>query len=341
MQGDQTEIQAAGERLLKMVRDLPNQFKEGLRLGKEAAQANGELAAAPQIILAGMGGSGIAADLFRDVVQDKLPITIVKDYRLPANATTQTLVIGISYSGNTEEVVALFKEAQRKACKTMAITSNGALGELAGKKAIRIPFGLAPRAAVGYMLGALIGFFHYAQRLRIKPEEVQETLGAISRPGLEQKGRDLAQLIGDAIPLIYTGQELAGAGLRWKQGFNENAKRLAFSNTIPELNHNEMLALTQGPKGFFALLLRDAQDHERVRRRFDLTKDLLKQADVPAVELSLKGTSKLARLLSVVILGDFVSVHAGLIAGVDPLEVKAIEQFKLSLKEQRPLAKFK
>ena len=286
------------------------------------------------LTVCGMGGSAIGADLAAAAIGDRAtrPLRTVRDYTLPPWAGADTLVLCASYSGNTEETLACYEAAGGAGAARIALTTGGKLAELAradGVPVIGVPGGMQPRAAVAYMTvgvlecAALCGA---APSLRAEVEAASAWLaGQLDDPRVA----DIAAGLEGRIPLIYGAGLTAPVATRWKAQINENAKLPAFASILPEADHNEICGY--GPGDFTAVFLEDVAQHERVRRRIEVTSAIAAEAGLPATRVTSRGESALERVMSLVLLGDLVSVELARLAGVDPTPVEAIEELKRAL----------
>ncbi|ARA92619.1 MAG: bifunctional phosphoglucose/phosphomannose isomerase [Bacteroidetes bacterium] len=326
--------------------DLIRQFPDQLRDGRSRAQ-DVPLPAAlddlDHIVVAGMGGSAIGGDLVRTLVQPTAPVpmTVVRDYTLPAYVGPGTLLVASSFSGNTEETLTVLDEAARRRARILCVTSGGQMLEIArneGYPVVQIPGGMPPRAALGYSFAAVMTL---AERLGLAPadaaawDEAMALLEAQTAACADPAGNealDLARTLHGKLPVVYSGPGLMEAvNLRWRGQFQENSKVYATGNLFPEMNHNEIMGW-QYPGAVHALLavvvLRDRGDHPRIRRRLDVTGRLLGDRAASWTEVESRGTAPLARLLSLVNLGDWVSFYLALLQAVDPTPIPLIDALK-------------
>jgi glucose/mannose-6-phosphate isomerase len=328
----------------------PQQLAEGRRALAEHPWPGGLAPPGFRLLAAGgLGGSAIGADLVRGLTEDALavPFMVVRDYAWPRAVGPGTLCVLSSYSGNTEETLALYDEAGRRGAARAALTSGGELARRAradGVPCAPLPPGLPPRAALGYSLVSLLGL---TQALGCPGEgegaldEAQALLVAGGRrlapevPEAENPAKLLALSLQDRIVIVYTASRLlSGVGLRWKGQINENAKTPAFHGAVPELNHNETVgweALRPLHGRFAVICLRDREEHPRVARQLELTRELVAEEGLAALETRSSGRSRLARLLSLVQLGDWVSLYLAVLAGVDPSPIAKIDRLKRAL----------
>jgi glucose/mannose-6-phosphate isomerase len=302
------------------------------------------------IVVLGMGGSGISGDVCRVLFDDRLavPLHVNRNYHLPAFVGPGTLAVAVSYSGNTEETLSGLDEALRKGAQIMVLSSGGRIAKIASTNVldyIEIPSGLQPRASLGYLSLPLAVVFG---RLGLVPDfdaDIEEMLALLRResaglapetPEESNAAKGLARRFFGRMPVIYGSEGLTGlAAFRLKCQINENAKSPAQWNLLPELNHNEITGwqlLEDISRRFSLVFLRDAQEHPQVRKRVEVTRDLIAGQFSSVEEIWSKGQSKLARFFSLIYLGDFTSAYLALLNGLDPSPVERIELLKERLK---------
>ncbi|MEM4247111.1 MAG: bifunctional phosphoglucose/phosphomannose isomerase [Candidatus Woesearchaeota archaeon] len=317
--------------LLDIIHSLPQQIREGIQLAKDI-KVSGEFSS---IVVTGMGGSGIPGDLLKSILRDcKLPIIVNKDYSLPGFVNKNTLVFVISYSGNTEETISAFKDAQKKKATIITITSGGKLRELARDakcSLIIIPQGLPPRSAVAYLLFPMLVILHNSGITKLNSAEIKATIEALKNPEYDSKAKELAEHLKGKIPLVYAGPQHEAVALRWKQEFNENSKSHAFYNVFSELDHNEITAYQNAKNTFHIILLRDEREHTQNKKRMDHLKQLLKEKKIPITEIMLKGIHPLVKIFTALYMGDLTSYYLAEKYGVDPTDTHLIEELKKQL----------
>ncbi|HVE80535.1 MAG TPA: bifunctional phosphoglucose/phosphomannose isomerase [Candidatus Dormibacteraeota bacterium] len=298
------------------------------------------------IVVAGMGGSALAAEFVRSWTSDQLslPITIVRDYSLPAFVSEDSLVIIYSYSGNTEETLSALESARKAKAKLVLVSSGGKLQELAAKNQycyIQIPEGIQPRLAVLFGVKALIDLL---ERLDLLNGSVKELEGqadwarqevsyfTLSIKTAENTAKQIAEKLVGFTPVIYSGPALAMPALKWKIDINENAKNLAFYNQQPEFSHNEFMGwLNPTDKPFRVVQLTSKLDHPQIKKRFEVTARLLSGKMPAPIAVEAQGETKLQQMLWTMLLGDFVSAYLAFLNGVDPTPVDLIEKLKKEL----------
>ncbi len=301
-----------------------------------------------QVVLAGMGGSALAADVVRNWLGDRLqvPFEITRHYSLPGYVGPHTLVIVSSYSGNTEETLAVLEDAKRRSARIVIMTAGGKLLEIAERDkyiTLQLPQVSQPRLSVLAGVKALACLLEDAGLsagvdLRRELLNVADWLdvekSAFNRDNTE--GENLAlelaeQLIGKPV-VVYGGMSLRAATYKWKIDINENAKQLAWCNVYPELNHNEMQGwVFPEQKPVTSVLLRSSFDHERIAKRMDVMQDVLKDNGFAPISIEARGTTPLQQLLWTILLGDYVSSYLGMMNEIDPTPVELVEDFKQKL----------
>ncbi|MGA2680648.1 MAG: bifunctional phosphoglucose/phosphomannose isomerase [Candidatus Bathyarchaeia archaeon] len=302
------------------------------------------------VILAGMGGSGIGGDLLKDWAkkQAAVPIEVNREYELPEYAGKKTLVFITSYSGDTEETLSSFLDALNRKCMIFCVSSGGALLENAQRLDVpylRVPSGMPPRAALPYMFVPLLIYMQKAGLVEGASRELSEAVqvlekisqeNAPAKPTVENYAKALALNIGKSSPIIYGFGMYRSVALRFKQQFNENSKIPAKSDVFSELNHNEIVGWERAgelAKCYSAIFLRDSDEPTAIQSRIEITKELMEQEEVGILEIQAQGKSSLARMLSTILVGDFTSVYLAALHGVDPTPVKTINYLKNTLKQ--------
>lgn len=297
------------------------------------------------VVVAGMGGSALAASLTASWPGVGVPYEISRNYDIPTYVNENTLFIASSYSGNTEETLSALAQAQNKGAKIAVISAGGKLAEIAqaeGYPFAQLPTGFQPRMAVFANWKALLQVLDAAgvtkgaaQSLSAGAATVQ-ACGASWRPDVPAASNYAKQLALDIVgksAVVYAGPKLAPAGYKWKISLNENAKNVAWFNELPEFNHNEFLGWTSHPleKPYVVIDLRSELEHERVQKRFAVTERLLSGRRPAPLVVQAEGADILTQLLWLVTLGDFVSIYLALLNGLNPTPVDLIEKFKKEL----------
>jgi glucose/mannose-6-phosphate isomerase len=329
---------------LEDVLALPEHLRDALWRVESAIMQDWDTSAG--LVVAGMGGSAIGGALARAALGDHAsrPIFVTRAYGLPPWTTPDTMVLCASYSGDTEETLACYESAGALGARRMVVTTGGRLAEMAredGVPVIPLPGGFQPRAAVAYMtvaaleVAALCGA---GPRLTSEIDvAASHTEQLVAEWGPDAEEDSLAKTV--ARGLHGTIPVVAGAGLtmpiayRWKTQINENAKQPCFSHELPELDHNEIVGW-EGAGGlgrFSAVFLDDSDAHPRVKERMALTERLIAPNAAASFHLETRGETTIERVISLVLLGDLVSIYLAALRGVDPGPVPLIEQLKSEL----------
>jgi glucose/mannose-6-phosphate isomerase len=300
------------------------------------------------LVVCGMGGSAIGGDLAAAALGDRAtrPITTVRGYALEAWTPPDSLVLCASYSGDTEEALACFEAAGAAGAGRVAITTGGKLAEAAREESVAVigvPAGMQPRAAVLYMIvatlecaalcGAAPGVHAEIDMATALLEQLVEEWGPEAPEDSQAKA--LARSLQGTIPVVHGAGPTSAPARRWKTQLNENAYAAAFWSELPEATHNEVCGWERGRAvaPLSAVFLADPDQHPRVHRRIELTAAEVERAGAPVVRVEARGDSRLERVLSLVLLGDLVSVYLAVLDGVDPTPVEPIERIKAALAE--------
>ncbi|MBE2320219.1 bifunctional phosphoglucose/phosphomannose isomerase [Solirubrobacter sp. CPCC 204708] len=329
---------------LDAVLGLPHQLTHAL-VRVDRAELT-PIAAPGGVIVAGMGGSAAGARLAVAALGQRLtaPLVVSDGYRLPGWAGPNTLVFASSYSGNTEETLAAYDEAAERGAPRIAATTGGGLAERAGADGvpvIALPTGFQPRATIGYALvaaleaaaiaGAAPSVRHDIIAAAVLAADLVEEWGPESPD--DSLAKSIARAVHGTIP-VFAGAELAGAAAyRWKCQFNENAALPAFASILPEADHNEVVGwdAARALGRFSYVSLEDPRAHERNALRAELTADIARAGADPVLRVPARGHSAMERLVSLVLLGDLVSLYAAVLREADPVDIPAIDGLKAAL----------
>ncbi len=320
----------------QVILDSPLQMQEGLKLAKEVF-VNGNF---ENIIICGIGGSAWPADILGTIASINIPVYMCRTYNLPAQVNAKSLVIGVSYSGNTEEPIATLKEALDKKLTIICIASGGKIESFCQENNlpfVKIPSGIQPRSATGYIFSALAQILSNLKIIPDLSDDILETSKKLEtlNSSLEEAGKNLAKKLIKKIPVIYTSDTLKYLAMVWKIKFNENSKIPAFWNYFPELNHNEMVGYTEfsklGSENFCLIILKDKTENARILKRMDLTSEIIKNSGANLEVIDMEEGSLLFKIFSSLLLGDWASYYLALENGIDPTPVKMVEDFKASM----------
>jgi glucose/mannose-6-phosphate isomerase len=294
------------------------------------------LTAPRRVVLCGMGGSAIGADFLRAALRPSIPVDVVRDYALPP-CDEDTLLIGSSFSGNTEETIAALQSPEAARASKLVVSTGGRLTELALEHDIPVIHYRCegpPRTAweFGFLpVLALLGRLGVTVPSQASVDRALDAVGA-QAPVLEAFASVLAPQLSGCIPFIVGAEHLAPVARRWACQVNENAKRVAFFGELPEVNHNFLLGLTDTrAEAVIAVLLDSEALSERARRRLDLTEQLLRERGVTCERVLVPGATPLDVMLRGALLGDWLSFELALAEGVDPADTSTLERFKTDL----------
>ncbi len=293
------------------------------------------------IVIAGLGGSGIGGSIVKDLVFASCPIPIIgcKDYNLPNFVNKNTLVICNSYSGNTEETIEAYHQAKKKGALIFCISTGGKLIDLA--KADNFPFitfpgGNPPRACLAYSLVQLLVLF---EKLGLHNLDIRTEINTsianldLQSKTIEAEALPLAKQLHGKIPVLYALEGNDGLVTRFQQQLQENAKILCWHNIIPEMNHNELVGWADANNGVAVLVLRSQFDYEKNIKRLEIIQPIIKSKVETFEILHGKGNSPIQELLYFIHLTDWMSFHLSELRQVDSIEVNVIDFLKSSLSQ--------
>ncbi|MDO8750219.1 MAG: bifunctional phosphoglucose/phosphomannose isomerase [Dehalococcoidia bacterium] len=343
---DQTETYPRLDptRLRDRIAGLPDQcwraWQEGLAFPLPAACAQ-----AQSVVLMGMGGSAIGGDLIAGLaaLENSPSVTVLRDYRVPSWIGPTTLAIASSYSGNTEETIAMYRHAREQGAALVAITSGGVLSQMAqhdGVPLFLVPYRGEPRTALGYSFVVPLAFLSKLGILADKRKEMEEAVEAVrgmagnlatEAPLAQNQAKGLATSLQGRLPVVYGAGFLSSAARRWKTQLNENSKVWAFWEELSELHHNTVEGYGLPPRvreQAFVVLLHSRFLHPRIALRYQITQELLAQNGIPYRQIEGLGNSPLAHLLSTALLGDYTSYYLAMLNQVDPAAMTVIDYLK-------------
>lgn len=339
------------ENMIGHINGLPDQLAEAWKLGNKLELTKWR--GIQQVVVAGMGGSAIGADLLAAYAEPYLGASILthRDYGLPAWAKgKETLVICSSHSGNTEETLAAFEAAKAAGCRILAVTTGGKLAEDAKKSKVALwvfDHKGQPRTAVGYSFGLLLAA---VARLKLIPDPGAELTDAVvamkdQQVSLLPEVRDTSnsskrmggQFMGRWIT-IYGAGLMAPVARRWKTQLNENAKVAASFETLPEADHNALQGVMQPESQFnatMAIFLRAAQNDPRNERRAELTRMAVMLQGQNTDTITARGETRLANMWTALHYGDYASYYLAMAYGIDPTPVPMLAELKEKMKSTR------
>ncbi len=322
----------------KLVLDFPIQLQEALIIGKNHKFVT-PVSTFSNIVVTGLGGSGIGGSIVQNFVFDKLnvPFIVNKDYFLPAFVNKHTLVIVCSYSGNTEETLMAMQQARKQKATIICITSGGKVAEFANAKkldCILVPAGMPPRSCLGYSMVQLLWVLHHFQLITNSFE--REIKGAIKKMianenETQKQSLAFAKKMVGKTPIIYSASTIEGVAIRFRQQINENSKMLAWHGAVPEMNHNELVGWRDSATDKVVIILRNHDDFDRVQLRIEIGKEIIKKYKPTILEIFSEGKTYWERIFHLIHITDWISVHLADLREVDATEVQVIDFLKKSL----------
>ncbi|MHB2154621.1 bifunctional phosphoglucose/phosphomannose isomerase [Calditrichota bacterium GD2] len=312
----------------------------------EKASINIDVSKVKNIVYLGLGASGLAGDLLHDVLFDclRVPMNVIGGYFLPGYCTENTLVIASSYSGETEETVAATKKAIESDAQVLIVTSGGEMRRLAEENNlshILLPENFRSRHVLGLLFFPLYHFLgkngfisRYQEDLSDLAKFVKKFSARNDYPTFSGNilSRSLAYTIENKIPVIYsTAPYLRSVSRSWKDEIEQKAKALAIAGVIPEMNHNEIVGWEWNSdmiKNFIAIFLENKDVDSRILKRIEISKEIIKKRGVEVVEVYADGKSRLEKVFSLVLLGDWMSYYLALLYKKDPTEIKNVDYIR-------------
>ncbi len=321
----------------KLVENFTQQLKEAKSIASKAIISNQHNI--QNVLITGLGGSGIGGTIISEVVSDncKVPITVNKDYFIPNFVNENTLVIISSYSGNTEETLAAMDMAISKKAQIACVTSGGKVLELAKQHQydfIEIPGGHPPRSCIGYSLVQLVQIFiskGLANATLMNDLEKAIILLDKHESAIQSEAKSIAEKLHHKIAVIYSLGTCEGVTVRFRQQINENSKMLAWHNTFPEMNHNELVGWTEKNDMLKVITFHTDFDYVRTKKRYEVCKPLFESLSSGVIDIYAKGDSKLEQFLYHIHIGDWISCYLADLKGIDAVEVNVINNLKNEL----------
>ena len=349
--------------MIELLEEFPLKMKNALGLGEKftiptdfspASASNsvpppGSTQSFKNIVVLGMGGSAISGDLLSDYLVDELsiPIVVIRGYDIPKFVDENSLVFAVSYSGNTEETLFALKRCLEAKARVIALTSGGKFAVLARENkfpVIKVPAGIQPRAAISYLFFPILKVLERIGIAKERHEETEETLDILQELSKEYDAKSplknnfakkVAMSLYQHLPLIYGSEGLLEAvAMRWKTQINENSKWPCFWNVFSELDHNEIVGYeieNSINRQVKIVYLQDKEGLLRVEQRRGITRKIIEDKIAEFIVCPTRGKGKMARMFSLIFLGDLVSYYLAILNQVDPSPVACIEDLKKEL----------
>ena len=325
----------------ELIAGFPVQLKEAIEIG-QSADINEHTSEIRNIILLGMGGSAIGGDIVASFIKEecKIPMLVNKSYDVPSFIDKHTLAIVSSYSGNTEETISAYKSILETGAKTVAISSGGKLIEMTSERSldyILVPSGSpSPRACLGYSIVQQLFILHKLDLISdtcIDHIRSAADLINFDMDSVKELAMSTAKQVHDQTVLLYCTDKYEAIALRLKQQLNENAKMHCWFHTIPEMNHNELVAWKDENKNLSVIYFRNEDDFKRNMHRLEITKTIIAKYCGKSLEVHSKGKNFIERSIFLIHFGDWLSWYLSQLRGVDPIEIEVIDFLKMKLSE--------
>lgn len=329
----------------QLVEGFAQQLRDALDIGEKATVTF----SGPKynnVVIAGMGGSGIGGNIIQSYVADKVsvPVIVKKGYTIPAFVGPDTLFIASSFSGNTEETLAAVRAAMRSDASVCFVTSGGELLRIAQENNmpyIAIPGeSQQPRACLGYSLIQMLYLLHHAELLDDTfKTEVRQSINLLEElsGSIKVQASALANAFHNKLPMLYVSDAMEPVAVRFQQQINQNAKQLSHVNVFPEMSHNEIEGW-QHPENLYAqsavLLIKTSYDHPRTHLRMDLTKKVFERKAQDVLEMEARGATFLEQAFHLIHMFDWVSVYLAELNSVDPNNIDNIDYLKGELSKK-------
>jgi len=325
-----------------LIQGFSAQIQRAIEIG-ESAKIGKNKFPIRNILISGLGGSGIGGTILSNVLRDDIavPIIVNKEYQIPAFINENSLVIISSYSGNTEETLSALMQAFKKNAQIVCITSGGLVQEYAETNDIDyilIDGGAPPRSAFGQSFIQLLYILHHLSLLedgfKKYLQAAIELLDADENE-IKTQAKEMASKLNGKIPVIYSDAKFEGVSICFRQQINENSKMLCWHHVVPEMNHNELVGWREKNENIAVVFLRNNKDFERNQERMEFTKEVVSQYTKDIVEVYSKGDHDLIRSLYLIHLTDWVSFYLAELKGVDAIEIDVINRLKGKLAENQ------
>ena len=339
--------------MLRFLLTFPEQLRDGAvpsSLPQRAANTQFS-----NIVLSGLGGSAIAGDIVKCCLAGELtiPFLVNRDYGVPGFVNAQTLFFASSYSGNTEETLSAYEMAKKRGAQIVVIASGGKLSAMAQKDGCPVtalPAGVPPRAGIGYSLVAVLNILSQAGLIKNKARDIDEAVSVLASlrdeaigPAVPLKAniaKKIAATVDGRMCAVYGwSRSLECVVMRWRNQMNENSKSFAASHLLPEMCHNEIMGFRHPKKvlkEMVVIFLKDSGEHGRITQRAAIMSSVIKNRVHRIIAVETRGRSLLARICSLLYIGDFVSLYLAILNREDPTPVDEITYLKKQLARRAP-----
>lgn len=322
----------------KLISAFPQNIVDALEIAKNASfkKPTHEI---QHVVICGMGGSGIGGKLVAQWVENEIrvPILFAQDYTLPHFVNQHTLVIGSSYSGNTEETLSTINEAHAKGAHIIGICSGGEVASFCARNnydCVKVPGGNPPRSAVAFSVIQIVNLFEklgFIAPTSLQEIEAGRQLIIAEENSIKEEAKKLAAFLKDKVIVIYAASNYESVAVRARQQFNENGKLLCWHHVIPEMNHNELVGWGGGDNRFGALFLQTNDFNPRNEKRLEFSLDVIRKKTDFIYQLEAKGATQIQRSIYLIHLVDWASWYLSELKAVDAMDIIVIDSLKDTL----------
>ena len=323
-----------------LIINFSHQLRDAVKIG-ENFKLKSKKRSFKNVIISGLGGSGIGGTIVSEFVSNTsiLPINVIKGYDIPKYTNEDTLVICSSCSGNTEETIEVFNKSLHKNCEIVCISSGGLLIDLAKEKNLNyilLPKAKSPRTMIGYSITQIL-FILYNYDI-ISYDFVNEILNSADlidkyQNKIQNESEKITEILFGKIPILYSCEGFSGMVTRFKQQLNENSKMLGFTNTIPEMNHNELVGWRNKNNNLAVIFFKNEKDYYRNIKRLEINKKIISKYTSSIIEIESKGNSIIENTFYLINLCDHVSYNLSKKNNVIAEEIDVIDYLKSELQK--------
>lgn len=314
--------------MYEILENIYSQVEKGYELGKDISFLNN----IENIVVAGVGGSVMPGHILKQYLKDfKIPVFVIEDYNLPEYVNKDSLIFLISYSGNTDETISMYKEAFKRGCQLITIGNGGKIKELSihnKTKHILIPSGMQGRLAYPYMFFPILKILENSNIIDEQRDYINKTVKILKHNKFEEITENLAEKIISKTPIIYTSTMYEAVARKWKQDFNETTETQCFYNTFPGAFYNDIAGLARKNSEFYILFIKGDDENKNFLKKEALLKGILKELNVPLTEINITGECYLAKIFSAMLIGDWLSYNLAIKKGVEPSSRRIIDELE-------------
>ncbi len=314
--------------MYETLENLYSQVEKGYELGVDITVHS----KIENIVVVGVGASAMPGYILQQYLHDSdVPVFVIEDYSLPGFVTNNSLVFVISYTGNSDETLHLYKEVHKLGCQIISIGAAGKLRELAmynKTKHILIPSGMQGRLAYPFMFFPILRILENSGVINEQDKYVKKTSNFLRNNKFEEITGDIAEKIISKTPVIYSSTKYEVVARKWKLNFNETAEIPSFYNTFPGAFHNDIAGFAKKNLDFYFILIKSNDETPVLLKKEKIFKELLKELNLPIVEVGITGDCYLAKIFSAMLMGDWMSYTLAIKKGVEPSSRRIVDEFE-------------